>query len=402
MKKYLVLISCIICITIVLCSCGVNEDETKNDTNPNFNSNSTTESNQYLEKEEVDSEYVNLVLNREIFILKDDLPEWYNTTIKDFDKCKAYTNNWKFKEVINEDNYTDISWEKKMEKGGLISLNFKGTNILGEKKPTVEIQFIIQEDGKSFFASTLNIIDDEKTLTSISMDDFLGNQNEYPGEEYISIAMAATDAAIGEMLVLMSDGGTDVDYTEGYSSINELYDKKITEYKDALTMGIDKFYTYVNDDCSSINYYAINNEYNYGGSFYYGFYDVDGNGSDELLFKLVTGGGDVGIVDIYTINNGKIDKLFKHASFGERETMYVLSNGIIMTEGASSAFEASCNLWYMNSNSGQLELSSGYFYLDSNMDGDTTFYDGHGYARLDENEYRNNVQLLKEDRKSVV
>ena len=158
-----------------------------------------------------------------------------------------------------------------------------------------------------------------------------------------------------------------------------LYEEKIGEYTQALTMGVDAFEAKYDfgDDCRSINAYMVRSSYYYGGSVGYTFFDIDGNGTAELLFS-----NPERLIDIYTEKDGAVIKLFEDCYFGERSRVHVLSDGRILTEGSSGASAGECELYRLDGDTGKL-LSEGAYYFDGNgSDPNMT-----GYTYMKESEY---------------
>lgn len=75
---------------------------------------------------------------------------------------------------------------------------------------------------------------------------------------------------------------------------------------------------------------------NYGASLGLGYLieDIDGNGTDELIFGQNDDWNGV-IYDLYTISDGELVHVF---SGGERDRYYFCENGMIANEGADSAY----------------------------------------------------------------
>ena len=142
----------------------------------------------------------------------------------------------------------------------------------------------------------------------------------------------------------------------GYAAYNE----KINEYIEAISLSSDEFnehYDYGND-CSSINALILWYLHMYGGDMdiSYVLYDVDGNKTPELLMS-----DGYNIIDIYTLYNGEIVKLFENCYFGDRGNVYVLSDGRIFCEGSSGAAASSCELYEFKSDGSGLDLIGAYY-----------------------------------------
>ena len=170
--------------------------------------------------------------------------------------------------------------------------------------------------------------------------------------------------------------------TASYSltDANEDYKQKVEEYRTALTMPQDEFERMYWDDYddASINAYEVYEARVGNYPFFYALYDMDGNGVPELLFSRGNG-----VVDIYTtIEDDIMVKLFPNCSFGYRERLYLLDNGMLLTEGSSSAFSGSYEIMYIDPEDGVVEI-----------------WDKCYYATLPEyrQDYDSSYQMLRED-----
>ena len=156
------------------------------------------------------------------------------------------------------------------------------------------------------------------------------------------------------------------------------YDKKITEYYSAAIMNEDSFFETYGGDYSSINSLIVGYYHSYGGmSLCYALYDVDENGVQELIFS-----DGKNIIDIYTLKNNSIVKLFEGCYFGERSRLHVLSGGRLLSEGSSGAASGSCEMYRIDSDSATLTVA-GALYYDGN--GRDSYMDAtYSYTSMDE------------------
>lgn len=121
-------------------------------------------------------------------------------------------------------------------------------------------------------------------------------------------------------------------------SPEEVYKPILDEY--SLAMGADH-----NDETAefpNINYVMMNYYYQYGGydgtyftGFYYDYYDIDGNGTDELLIGYGSKFKDV--VDVYGTKDNKPQKLIDEYSLGERSQLYIYPDGTMLLFGSGGA-----------------------------------------------------------------
>ena len=152
------------------------------------------------------------------------------------------------------------------------------------------------------------------------------------------------------------------DTTENEVDQYAVYDEKIGEYWQALTMGFDAFEAKYSCNCSSINALMVQYSYSYGAVIAYTLYDIDKNGTKELIFSDTNY-----IIDIYTVIDGKLHKIFEDCYFGDRARVHILSSGQLLTEGSSGASSASCEIYELYINAGILSLiTTDSFYYDEN------------------------------------
>lgn len=158
------------------------------------------------------------------------------------------------------------------------------------------------------------------------------------------------------------------------------YDSKINEYYQAMNADDNAFDA---GDWSSINnlmvHYARGN-YGELGKLYYSLYDIDKNGVPELIFSNGTH-----FIDIYSLNNGSLIKLFENCCFGERSHLHVLTDGTLLTEGSSGASTSSYGTHKLGGN-GSLESTGAYYF---NTNGPDAYMKGYTYISL--NEYTDKV-----------
>ena len=139
----------------------------------------------------------------------------------------------------------------------------------------------------------------------------------------------------------------------------DAYSDKIDEYATALSMDDEEFLE-MEYDCSSINWLMLTYAHQYDEiSLAYAYYDVDNNGIPELIFA-----DGFNVIDIYTLKDGKIIKLYKECFFGERVRLYVLSQGYLMTEGANSASSSICEICMIDPETSELTDCLTAFYYD--------------------------------------
>lgn len=158
-------------------------------------------------------------------------------------------------------------------------------------------------------------------------------------------------------------------YNTGYAP----YDAKIHEYY--LAMSADEV-GFDSSDYHSINSLMIHYARIYSGKLYFTLYDINADRVPELIFSNGTH-----FIDIYTISNSKLVKIFKNCFFGERSRLHILSDGTLLTEGSSGASTSSCQIFKLNSD-GSLSKTGAYYFDTNGPDP----YMG-GYLYISTNEY---------------
>ena len=170
----------------------------------------------------------------------------------------------------------------------------------------------------------------------------------------------------------------------------DVYNEKISEYIEAATVGWDTFINRWNDD-SSVNSESMRDYYNYSNKILaYALHDIDNNGVPELVFSNLS---EPKIYDIYTINNGSLIKLFGNAYFGYRSILHILSDGRLLTEGSSSAFESSMEIHTINFGCA-LSDAERYYFVTREHSEEEYFGDG---TEITVEEYTKKLEQLKSE-----
>lgn len=162
-------------------------------------------------------------------------------------------------------------------------------------------------------------------------------------------------------------------YNTGYAP----YDAKINEYYQAMNADENSF---DRSDDSSINGLMVGYARSYEGKLYYSVYDINKNGVPELIFSNGTH-----FIDVYSLNNGSLVKLFENCYFGERSRLHILADGTLLTEGSGGASTSSYETYKLGGN-GSLESTGAYYF---NTDGPDTYMKGYTY--ISSNEYVDKV-----------
>ena len=136
----------------------------------------------------------------------------------------------------------------------------------------------------------------------------------------------------------------------------------------------------------------IGSEIRHAQKVYYALYDIDGNGTQELI---IGGGEDASNpwnYDLYTYDGSKAVHVFPDFEFGYRTNFSLYENGIIEVFYSSSAAESGNDFYRMNAAGTGAEIVENFSIIGS-LDGDTTvitYYQGKNV--ITEDEYNQKIQ----------
>lgn len=130
----------------------------------------------------------------------------------------------------------------------------------------------------------------------------------------------------------------------------------------------------------------IGSEIRHAQKVYYALYDIDGNGTQELI---IGGGEDASNpwnYDLYTYDGSKVVHVFPDFEFGYRTNFSLYENGIIEVFYSGSAAESGNDFYRMNAAGTGAEIVENFSIIGS-LDGDTTvitYYQGKNVITEDE------------------
>lgn len=136
----------------------------------------------------------------------------------------------------------------------------------------------------------------------------------------------------------------------------------------------------------------IGSEIRHAQKVYYALYDIDGNGTQELI---IGGGEDASNpwnYDLYTYDGSKAVHVFPDFEFGYRTNFSLYENGIIEVFYSGSAAESGNDFYRMNAAGTGAEIVENFSIIGS-LDSDTTvitYYQGKNV--ITENEYNQKIQ----------
>lgn len=137
--------------------------------------------------------------------------------------------------------------------------------------------------------------------------------------------------------VLSEDGRESADVTE--SDREEQTESELPQcYKELIASATECIEGNVKEDEDyefSFIIYAYGAYQGASGGYGYLIEDIDGNGTEELIFGANGSGASDGVIyDLYTIDDGELVHVFDG---GERDRYYLCENGMIANEGSSGA-----------------------------------------------------------------
>ena len=146
-------------------------------------------------------------------------------------------------------------------------------------------------------------------------------------------------------------GGADTAGAAGNSGDRSAYSVIIDEYKGAmLTFVSSQDSDYVRGLYPHVNMTLVHHQYSWPDTtqLYYTYYDIDGNGSDELLVGSGTpDGSSVSYYDIFTSDGVNVKKLFYNESLGERSYLTIYTDGSIHFQGSNGAADGTVQCWML-------------------------------------------------------
>ena len=133
-------------------------------------------------------------------------------------------------------------------------------------------------------------------------------------------------------------------------SSEEIYRGILTEYRTVLqedsTAFLAAYENYFNGDHLAIRYYHM-----YGdGEFCFAYYDIDGNGTQELLMGIGFG-ENASIIDLYGFDGQQVVQLVDEPTLGDRSRMTLLADGTLYFHGSGGADVALEAYWAVDGHS---------------------------------------------------
>lgn len=168
------------------------------------------------------------------------------------------------------------------------------------------------------------------------------------------------------------------------NNINIAFQKITDEYSEAINKGYD-YVIKNNDKYPNVNNLALFNHKNYPMQFFYCNYDIDNNGTDELLI----GYGENKIFDVYGFDGNKAVKLFNDETLAERSELIIFKNGVLKIHGSGGAKYGSEEFYKFSDNGYTLNKIKEYI-VDWELYPDTPYYNDNEF--LTPKEFENMVK----------
>lgn len=146
---------------------------------------------------------------------------------------------------------------------------------------------------------------------------------------------------------------------------DEKYDAVFAAYKEACTMGVQPYRQWASEQRGQKSFYpncidAIGYGYYTDGlPLYYAYYDINGDGTDEL-FIAQDGNQSLTLLDAYTYHNDEVIKLFPDISLGDRANLYIKADGELLINGSSGADYPLAEYYVLPKDTCQPAFSHGY------------------------------------------
>lgn len=232
---------------------------------------------------------------------------------------------------------------------------------------------------------------DTQLWETISKEDA---QNGGTGDNDVAGARTAdaTRAAEGTGTAGNNDSGGAAEGTGAAGNTEDeeagIYSDIIAEYRDMVQNNFYQDLLEKEDLLAYENSFGkdIGSEIRHAQKVYYALYDIDGNGTQELI---IGGGEDASNpwnYDLYTYDGSKAVHVFPDFEFGYRTNFSLYENGIIEVFYSGSASESGNDFYRMNAAGTGAEIVENFSIIGS-LDGDTTvitYYQGKNVITEDE------------------
>lgn len=137
----------------------------------------------------------------------------------------------------------------------------------------------------------------------------------------------------------------------------DLYNQIFQEYNDAIKKYSEIGAAEIATGYPNVSDYLVSEYINRGSLIFYGYYDIDSNGVEELFIGYATiDGYEYKIVDVFTQNAGQVKRVGDDDTFSEHCGSDIYENGIIRRRGGSGAYYESEKYYVLNLDGYHLNL----------------------------------------------
>lgn len=296
------------------------------------------------------------------------------------------------KKETKEENAVSIS---KINKKGVLIASAILLIIIGL---IITVKFIKNDDG--------NAANEREIVHSESIKDVASIDNNTSTENQISDVNLLTDeepAKESEYIGIDAEHEEESEHTENIEEIAEedtlqtegLYQDEYSEvlykykkYEYFFTVGMNGYYADRLEltESEMDDYYENYSIQNAFGGIWYGFYDVNGDGSEELLIS-----DGESIIDMYSLYSSGIFRPFISNSLGYRERLHILNDGSIICEGSGSWSNCSFDVYRLSPDEPLVVREYGE-YTDTVED---SYYNDYTYCTSQEQYYEDLDELLE-------
>ena len=177
-----------------------------------------------------------------------------------------------------------------------------------------------------------------------------------PGEEWIcsNCGEAVTGNFCNHCGNSREESGENIAADAGYTGTEKpdntsVYNVIIAEYRAALaTYASIKDMDYYGEYYANVNFTLLRRHYTEPeyGQICYAYYDIDGNGKDELLIGFGRNDGtEIPYFDVFTSDGQTVRRFFNNNSLGYRSFLTIYTDGTIHFQGANGAADGTCQCW---------------------------------------------------------
>lgn len=198
---------------------------------------------------------------------------------------------------------------------------------------------------------------DENATEMVRIDSIAGNA-QIVADGYVYSIMYDGTARKVVVSGLSEETNENSDTGSKEAMKNNGYHRIIQEYQEAINQG-EEYLEDHPDEFPDINQWMVHQYQIFGGEFSYAYYDIDGNGTDEMLISL----GDAGyhnICAVYALNRDIAQYVFDDSSIGDRSSLTIYTDGTMYIYSSGGAVSADGSFYRMKPDGYTVELIKRY------------------------------------------